>query len=85
MRNSIFSNENTVPLQCTCGKRDLQPNAPEVERLLLHVYEQLVVKQREVLQRQPQTTPVPSVAQDGRHAGSEPGWYKSQGEKSTCG
>jgi hypothetical protein len=48
--------------------RDLQPDTPEVERLLLYVYEQLVVKQREVLQRQPpsQHTPVPSVAQDGR-------------------
>jgi tetratricopeptide (TPR) repeat protein len=48
--------------------RDLQPDAPEVERLLLHVYEQLVVKQREVLQRRspPQTAPAPSVARDGR-------------------
>jgi tetratricopeptide (TPR) repeat protein len=51
--------------------RDLQPDAPEVERLLLYVYEQLLHTQREVLQRQPipQTTPVPSMAQDGRQRG----------------
>jgi superkiller protein 3 len=48
--------------------RDLQPDSPEVERLLLYVYEQLLRQQHEVLQRQspPQTTPVPSVAQDGK-------------------
>ena len=48
--------------------RELQPDSPEVERLLLSVYEQLLHQQREVIQRQspPQTTPVPSVAQDGR-------------------
>ena len=48
--------------------RDLQPDSPEVERLLLYVYEQLLQQQHEVLQRQPppQTPPKPNVAQDGR-------------------
>jgi hypothetical protein len=48
--------------------RHLQSTSPEIDQLLLYVYEQLVRQQREVLQRHapPQAPSVPSVARDGR-------------------
>jgi hypothetical protein len=51
--------------------RHLQSPAPEIDQLLLYVYEQLLRQQREVLQRHspPPTPSVPSVARDGQQRG----------------